>query len=159
MPCRATVSAGIALTAAALVAACGTGSTTSPASAAPQLPLADGQITMVLVNVDDTPADTSLEVLGGTSGGTVRLERAPAMLMITDTGSHSQSLRTSMPMADVQVDDTATGRLGALLATVPTISVTVSPGTEVDVDFTPTANGSYPLLDDGQQVGTIVIGG
>ena len=156
---RPTVCAGIALTAAALVAACGTGFTAGPASAAPQLPLANGQITMVLVNVDDTPADTTLGVLGGTAGTTVRLERAPAMLMITDTGSHPQSLRTSMPMADVQVDDTATGRLGAVQATAPTISVTVSPGTEIDVDFTPTSNGSYPLSVDGQHVGSIVIGG
>ena len=78
------------------------------------LPLANGQITMVLVNVDDTPADTAIAVLGGASGTDGALVACPAMLMITDTGSHPQSLRTSMPMADVQVDDTATGQLSAL---------------------------------------------
>lgn len=153
------VGAGILFAAAMMVASCGAGSPGSTASGAAQLPLANGLTTMLLVNVDGTPADTSISVLGGSSGPTVRLERAPAMLMITDTGSHPQSVRTAMPMADVQVDDTATGRLGALEATAPTISVTVNPGAEVDVDFTPTSNGSYPLSVDGQQVGTIVIGG
>ena len=159
MPGGPGVGAGMLIAASMMVASCAASSPGGTASGAIQLPLANAVTTMVLVNVDGTPADTSISVLGGSSGPTVRLGRAPAMLMITDTGSHSQSLRTSLPMADVQVDDTATGQLGALRVTAPTISVTVNPGTEVDVDFTPTTDGSYPLSVDGQNVGTIVIGG
>lgn len=118
-------------------------------------------VEMVLINVNGSVGNTSISILGQAASSVsspVRLTKdQPVMLMVTNNGSSSSTIKARIPVADLQVDNPTTGILGALTQTSSTVSVTVPPGPEVDVTFTPTSAGQYQVTIGGRQAGEFVV--
>lgn len=82
----------------------------------------------------------------------------PVMLMVVNHGTRAHELHASLPMTMLQIDNPYVTTQQPIEATSNLLDVTVPPTHEIDVIFTPSQAGTFPLADDTMAGGAIVVG-
>ena len=135
----ATVLAGV------LLSACGS---SAQAQVAPVIP------TGWATSADPSMISISLSDGGFQASNVSLLLAQQVMFMVFDAGSHPHGLGASLPMAAALVVDPATN---AQPHSIAKMDLTVQPGEELDVTFTPTVAGTYALNVDGRLAAHLVV--
>jgi len=142
-------SAGLPVLAALLLSGCApSGAGTAAAVPAPTAASVPADPAMVMVTLSDRgyrPSDIATGV------------QRPIMLMVVNRGARAHELRASIPLAGLQTEDPAAATPPASGGTSG-FDVTLGPGQEIDVSFTPTATGRYGLSDGAATVSALVVG-
>ena len=82
----------------------------------------------------------------------------PVMIMAVSRDTREHRLHAALPLSSLQIQDPGVPAVAPTSSTSGSFDVDLAPGHEVDVMFTPSAPGRYPIDDAGVTVGMLVIG-